>query len=301
MHKKANYVLLFREGILQERVDLANRQFQNCTLCPHECGVNREIETGFCRAANKVVVSSYGPHFGEEAELVGTHGSGTIFFGYCNMRCAFCQNFELSFSGEGEIVTNEMLAEIMVKLQEDYHCHNVNLVTPTHYVPNILEALAIAAEQGLTIPLVYNCAGYEKLETLRLLEGVIDIYMPDFKYNFKERAQKYSKVKDYPDYVKSSLKEMFRQVGGLKTDDRGIAYKGLIVRHLMMPAGLDETMEVIKFISEELSNDCLINIMDQYYPAHNAYKFEELTQRINKKDWQKAVSYAKELGLRIST
>ena len=299
MEYQSSYIKLFQEGILKEKVDTAMKHLEKCTLCPHECGVNRKEKPGFCKASDKVLVSSHGPHCGEEAELVGTNGSGTIFFGYCNLRCVFCQNFELSFGGEGDLISNESLAEIMLRLQNDYKCHNINLVTPTHFVPNILEALYFAAVKGLKLPLVYNCGGYERLETLRLLAGVIDIYMPDFKYNLEEQGRKYSGVKDYPAHVKQSLKEMHRQVGGLKTDRRGVAYKGLIIRHLMMPGGLAETKEILDFIAKELSSDCLVNIMDQYYPAHRAHEYVELNQRVSRKDWKEAVAYANKLGLRL--
>ena len=285
---------------LNEKVKEAKKHFTECNLCPHECGVNRKKAVGFCRAADKVIVSSYGPHFGEESPLVGENGSGTIFFGYCNMRCVFCQNCELSFGGEGEIISNKELADIMLTLQNHYHCHNINLVTPTHFVPNILEALSLAAKEGLSLPLVYNCGGYERLETLGLLDGIIDIYMPDFKYNFAERGENYSKVKDYPQKVKKALKEMDRQVGGLKTDKRGIAYRGVIIRHLMMPGGVDDTKGVLKFIKEELSPDCLVNLMDQYYPAHKAFEYEEISKRLTSEEYKEALLFAKELGLRLA-
>ncbi|MDK2934305.1 MAG: putative pyruvate formate lyase activating enzyme [Clostridiales bacterium] len=271
-----------------------------CNLCPHECGINRKEKLGFCRASDKVLVASYGPHFGEETPLVGRNGSGTIFFGYCNMRCVFCQNCELSFGGEGEIIPNEDLAQIMLTLQNHYRCHNINFVTPTHFVPNILEALSIAAEKGLHLPLVYNCGGYEKLETLILLDGIIDIYMPDFKYHLAERGEKYSKVKHYPQKVKSALKEMDRQVGGLKTDKNGIAYRGLLIRHLMMPGGLEDTKKILKFIKEALSPDCLVNLMQQYYPAHQAFKYEELAKRLEPQEYKEAFIFAEELGLRLA-
>lgn len=300
MNKQPGYIKLYQDGTLHQRADLAKIHLEKCILCPHECGVNRKLKPGFCQAPDKAIISSFGPHFGEEAELVGDNGSGTIFFGYCNLRCVFCQNFELSFGGEGEFISDESLAGIMIRLQNDYHCHNINLVSPTHFVPNVLAALVLAAEQGLQIPLVYNCGGYEKLETLKLLEGVVDIYMPDFKYNVEERGRRYSNVKDYPTQVKQSLEEMDRQVGGLKVDERGIAYRGLIIRHLMMPGGLAETKQILEFIAKELSKDCLVNIMDQYYPAHQADKYEELNQRVKKQDWDQAIAYARKMGLRLS-
>lgn len=294
------YLDLLANGELGKRVKEAKKHLTECNLCPHECSANRQKELGFCRGSDKVVVSSYGPHFGEEKVLVGRNGSGTIFFGYCNMRCVFCQNCELSFGGEGEIVSNEDLAKMMLNIQNYYRCHNINLVTPTHFVPHILEALFLAAERGLELPLVYNCGGYERLETLHLLDGVIDIYMPDFKYHFIERGIKYSKIKDYPEKVKAALKEMDRQVGGLQTDKRGIAYRGLLIRHLVMPGGLEDTKEVLKFIKNELSPDCLVNLMDQYYSANLAFKYEELTRRITREEFREACSFAQALGLRLA-
>ncbi|WP_092484539.1 radical SAM protein [Desulfoscipio geothermicus] len=294
------YLKILSGGKLQEKIKQAKKHLTECNLCPHNCGVNRKEKLGVCRATDKVIVSSFGPHFGEEAPLVGTKGSGTIFFAYCNMRCVFCQNCELSFGGEGQPVGNDELADIMLELQDYYHCHNINLVTPTHFVPNILEALYLAAERGLRLPLVYNCGGYEKLETLALLDGVIDIYMPDFKYHLAERGQRYSGVKNYPEMVKKALKEMDRQVGGLKTDELGIAYRGLIIRHLVMPGGLEDTREVLKFIKEELSPDCLVNLMEQYYPAHRAYQYEEISERLSRQEYEEALKYAGELGLRLA-
>jgi putative pyruvate formate lyase activating enzyme len=297
---KPGYIKLFKRGELDKKVTEAKKHLTECNLCPHECGVNRKEKLGFCRAKDQVVVASYGPHFGEEAPLVGQNGSGTIFFGYCNMRCVFCQNCELSFGGEGKVISNEELAKIMLKLQNRYHCHNINLVTPTHFVPNILEALHFAVGEGLTLPLVYNCGGYERMETLALLAGIIDIYMPDFKYNLPERGEKYSKVKSYPEKVKNALKEMDRQVGGLKLDEDGIAYQGLLIRHLVMPGGLEDTIKILQFIREELSADCLVNLMDQYYPAHQAYEYKEISKRLSSYEYKEALDFAKKLGLRLA-
>ncbi|MGB3978043.1 MAG: radical SAM protein [Tepidanaerobacteraceae bacterium] len=295
------YLSLLGNGQLLEKVRQAKQHLSKCNLCPHECNVNRKENLGVCRAGEMAIVASYGPHFGEERPLVGRNGSGTIFFGYCNMRCVFCQNYELSFRGYGATVSDEKLAEIMLLLQNHYKCHNINLVTPTHFVPNILEALYIAAQKGLKLPLIYNCGGYEKIETLKILEGVIDIYMPDFKYAFSERGRKYSGVKDYPQKAKLALKEMDRQVRGLKTDERGIAYKGLLIRHLVMPGGLEDTKDVLKFIKEELSADCLVNLMDdQYYPANKAHQYEEISRRLSNREYMEALYYAKSLGLRLA-
>jgi putative pyruvate formate lyase activating enzyme len=294
------YLKLAEEGLLQKRVEEVQKHLTECNLCPHQCGVNRKERLGFCRAANKAIVNSYGPHFGEERVLVGSNGSGTIFFGYCNMRCVFCQNCELSFGGVGKVISNEELAQAMLKLQNVYKCHNINLVTPTHFVPNILEAISLAVPQGLRLPLVYNCGGYERLETLELLAGIIDIYMPDFKYQTEERGKRYSQVRKYPEAVTAALKEMDRQVGGLKTDNKGVAYRGLIIRHLMLPGGLEDTKKVLDFIKDNLSPDCLVNLMDQYYPHHQAYKYEELTRRLSPREYKEAYRYAKELGLRLA-
>jgi putative pyruvate formate lyase activating enzyme len=293
------YIGLLKEQQLKQRVSEAQKHLTECKLCPHRCGINRQHKLGFCGAADKVVVNSYGPHFGEEYPLVGHKGSGTIFFAYCNMRCVFCQNWELSFGGEGQIITNEALAEIMLLLQNHYHCHNINLVTPTHFVPNILAAVLMAAQKGLNLPLVYNCGGYESLETLSLLDGIVDIYLPDFKYISAERASLYSGVRDYPEKAKLALKEMNRQVGGLKVNKDGIAYRGLIIRHLMLPGGLEDTKEVLKFIKEELSPDCALNLMDQYYPAHQAFRYPELSHNLVNQEYLEALAFAQGLGLNI--
>lgn len=293
------YVKFLKNHQLEQRVLRAKEHLLKCNLCPHQCGVNRLEKLGFCQAPDKAVIASYGPHYGEEPPLVGHNGSGTIFFGYCNMRCVFCQNCKLSFGGEGQIITNETLAEIMLLLQNHYHCHNINLVTPTHFVPNILDAVFMAAQKGLSLPLVYNCGGYENLETLALLDGVVDIYMPDFKYHLAERGSRYSKVKDYPEKVKLALKEMDHQVGGLKVNKDGIAYRGLIIRHLMMPGGLEDSKEVLKYIKQELSPDCVVNLMDQYYPAHQASRYFEISQRLSKQEYKEALAFAQRLGLNL--
>ena len=293
------YLRLFECGELINKINKAKEHLTECRLCPHECGVDRTEQSGFCRAGDKAVVASYGSHFGEEAPLVGRNGSGTIFFGYCNMRCVFCQNYELSHGGEGEAVTNEELAQIMLILQNNYKCHNINLVTPTHFVPNILEALYIAVQKGFNLPIVYNCGGYESIETLKLLDGIVDIYMPDFKYHTDERGIKYFRVRDYPKYVKNALKEMDRQVGGLKVDDMGVACRGLLIRHLVMPGGLEDTSEILKFIKEELAPDCLVNLMDQYRPHYHAYKYKEIARRLTMQEYREALVYAKKLGLRL--
>mgnify|MGYP005851092511 FL=1 len=284
---------------LRKRVRESYRRLRSCDLCPRRCGVNRlKNETGVCHAGREVEVSSFNPHFGEEAPLVGTHGSGTIFFAHCTLKCVFCQNYEISHLGIGEPVRIEDLSRMMLALQR-IGCHNINLVSPTHYVPQILAALLKAMDQGLTLPLVYNTGGYESLETLELLDGVVDIYMPDFKYANPKTAAKYSAAKDYPDAVKKALKEMQRQVGDLSLDQRGIATRGLLVRHLVLPDNLAGTEEVLQFLASEVSPRCFINIMDQYYPAYRALEFPPLNRRITMAEYRAAVDAARKKGLRV--
>ncbi|OAG28338.1 radical SAM protein [Thermodesulfatator autotrophicus] len=292
------YLKLHRQGKLLERARLLRESLAACNLCPHECGVNRQKgEKGFCRVLDKPVVSSYGPHFGEEQPLVGYGGSGTIFFTYCNMACVYCQNWEISHLGAGEETTAEELARMMLALQAR-GCHNINFVTPTHQIAFIVEALVIAVEKGLRVPLVYNCGGYERVETLKILDGIIDIYMPDFKYWDEEIALKLSKVPRYPQVARDALKEMHRQVGDLELDDEFIARRGLLVRHLVLPGGLSGTKEVLKFIAEEISPNTYVNIMDQYYPCGDAWKYPPLDRRITPEEYEEALRWAKEVGLK---
>lgn len=283
---------------LWEKVRNAEAILKECTLCPRNCRVNRTAgERGVCKTGDRPFVSSWGPHFGEERPLVGRFGSGTIFFSHCNLKCVFCQNWTISHLGEGEEVSHERLAEIMLEVQE-MGCHNINLVTPTHQMPMILHSLAIASEKGLNIPIVYNCGGYESLEAIRILDGVIDIYMPDFKYSDPQMAMKYSKAKDYPQVAKAAIKEMHRQVGDLIIDERGIALRGLLVRHLVLPEGIAGTGEVVRFIAEEISRDTYINIMDQYYPCYKAFEYPPLDRRITTKEYSDAINMALKAGLR---
>ena len=284
---------------LRRRAARAYQRLKSCDLCPRRCGVNRlKGERGACRGGRDAVVSSYGPHFGEETPLVGRRGSGTIFFAYCTLRCIFCQNYELSHYGEGEPVTTARLARMMLALAL-MGCHNINLVSPTHFVPQILAALTKAAAEGLNLPIVYNTGGYENLETLRLLDGIIDIYMPDFKYTDPAVAQKYSGARDYPQVVKEALKEMQRQVGDLTLSQEGIALRGLLVRHLVLPENLAGTKEVVEFLSREVSPRCFINVMAQYYPAYRAREFPPLDRRITPAEYNAAVKAAREAGLRV--
>ncbi|MFN3568057.1 MAG: radical SAM protein [Caldimicrobium sp.] len=295
--KYPSYLELLEKGELQKRIEALYELLSPCRLCPNECKVDRlSGEKGYCKVGAKPIVASYGPHFGEERPLVGKSGSGTIFFTYCNMACVYCQNWEISHLGEGEEISVETLAKIMLILQV-WGCHNINLVTPTHQVPCIVEAIKIAAEQGLNLPIVYNCGGYESLETLKLLEGIIDIYMPDIKYMDNAVALKLSKVKNYREVVRDAVKEMHRQVGDLILEN-GIAKRGLIVRHLVLPGDLSQTEEVIKFIAEEISQNTYFNLMDQYRPCGDAWKYPPLDRMITKEEWNRALDFAKKYGLK---
>ncbi|MEA1958928.1 MAG: radical SAM protein [Chloroflexota bacterium] len=292
-----SYLELYRSGELDDRATRARVMLDSCHLCPHRCRVDRLIgEVGKCRTAAEAVVSSYGPHFGEEAPLVGTRGSGTIFFANCNLRCVFCQNYNISQSGEGEAVTSQALAGMMLALQSR-GCHNINFVTPTHVVPQILSALLIAVDEGLSIPLVYNCGGYESVETLKLLDGVIDIYMPDMKCSDERNARELSGVDDYPEANRKAVKEMHRQVGALRLDDRGIATRGLLVRHLVLPNGIADTKGIVEFIAKEISKDTYLNIMDQYRPAYRAYEIPRIARPLHREEYLEAVNIAAEHGL----
>ncbi len=297
MKKYPSYLELLEKGELEKRIEALYERMSPCRICPHECKVDRlKGEKGFCKVGGKPVVSSYGPHFGEERPLVGTNGSGTIFFTWCNMACVYCQNWDISHLGEGDEITVEDLAKIMLILQV-WGCHNINLVTPTHQIAFIVEAIKIAAEKGLNLPIVYNCGGYESVETLKLLDGIIDIYMPDIKYMDEKVAFKLSKVKNYPKVVKEAVKEMHRQVGDLIIED-GIAKRGLIIRHLVLPGDLSQTEEVIKFVAEEISKDTYFNLMDQYRPCGDAWKYPPLDRMINKEEWNRALQWAYKYGLK---
>ncbi|MEW5899788.1 MAG: radical SAM protein [Bacillota bacterium] len=283
---------------LRQRAEKAVAMLGDCMVCAQECHVNRLAgERGFCRGGRLAAVSSWGPHFGEESVLVGRRGSGTIFFANCNLACRFCQNCDISQYGEGEEVSAGELAKVMLEVQE-MGCHNVNLVSPSHYVPQILEALVTAAENGLKIPLVYNTGGYDALGTLALLDGVVDIYMPDIKYGDDGMGAKYSRAPRYFTVAKAAVKEMHRQVGDLQINEKGVATRGLLIRHLVMPGNLARTEAVMKFIAEEISPDTFVNIMDQYYPAHEARKYPELSRRITREEYREAVRIARAAGLR---
>ncbi len=297
MTSGASYLAL-SSAKFEERVERAWEMLRRCALCPRECGVDRTAgELGFCNSGTTSIVSSWGPHFGEEKPLVGRFGSGTIFFSRCNLGCVFCQNWTISHLGEGKEISFEKLARIMRELQ-DSGCHNINLVTPTHQMPMILRALALAKNEGLNIPIVYNCGGYESVNALRILDGIVDIYMPDFKYSDPTIALKYSKATNYPESAKAAIREMHAQVGDLKTDERGIAIRGLLVRHLVLPGNAAGTKEVVRFIAEEISRDTYINIMNQYHPCYKASEHPSLDRRITADEYDAAVNMARDAGLR---
>jgi len=263
---KPGYLKLYQDEKLSRRIEALWAKLESCDICPHKCGVNRlKDEKGICKTGEKAKVSSFGPHFGEESPLVGRYGSGTIFFTNCNLSCIFCQNYDISHLGEGYEVNEERIAELMLSLQ-NMGCHNINFVTPTHMVPQIVKALLFAIERGLDIPLVYNTGGYDSVDTLKLLDGIFDIYMPDLKYSEDKIAQRYCSAKDYSQVVKQAIKEMHQQVGDLVMDERGIALRGLLIRHLILPDDLAGTYQAMKFIAEKISKNTYLNLMDQYRP-----------------------------------
>jgi putative pyruvate formate lyase activating enzyme len=293
-----SYLELEKKGLLSERVRKLYSMYENCHLCPRDCRVNRKKgETGNCQATSTVKISTAGPHFGEEDPLVGQRGSGTIFFSNCGLRCVFCQNYKISIEGEGVEISDERLAETMIKVQR-MGCHNINLVTPTHYLPNIVNAIQIAIPMGLHIPMVYNTGGYEKLETLQLIDDIIDIYLPDCKYMDPEYAAQYSDgAYNYPYYAQIALKEMYRQVGDLEVDRRGIAVRGLMVRHLVMPNRIAGTEKFLKFVAENLSKTTYINIMRQYRPEYKAFDYPKIARRITRGEYSETLKWAKKYGL----
>jgi len=292
-----SYVRLFEEGELSQRIKFLKELLKECQLCPRECQVNRlKGEVGYCGAGSELMVSSTFPHFGEESPLVGFHGSGTLFLTYCNLRCVFCQNYDISHLGKGEHSPPSDLARAMLRLQE-IGCHNINFVTPTHFAPQIVASLPEAIENGLRLPIVYNCSGYESIEVIQLLEDVVDIYMPDAKYMDEKFSRRFSNAPDYPEVIKKVLKEMHRQVGDLVTNSMGIAERGLLIRHLVMPGGVASSEAVLKFIAEEISVHSYVNIMDQYRPEYRAYEYSEIDRRITHKEYLEAIQIAKGLHL----
>jgi len=292
------YIRTCEKGILKEKAAQAGSLLESCMLCPRKCGVDRLAgETGFCKTGKFSRVSSYSPHFGEEAPLVGTHGSGTIFFTHCNLLCLFCQNFDISHQGVGHEVADDELAAIMLTLQNQ-GCHNINFVTPSHVVPQILAALEIAVEHGLDVPLVFNSGGYDRPTTLKLLDGVFDIYMPDFKFWESQVAESSCQAGDYPEVARRALAEMHRQVGDLQIDDAGIARRGLLIRHLVLPGGLAGTRKIMRFIAQKISPDSYVNVMSQYRPCGRAVEVNGLDSPLSPGDFQSAVQAAKEEGIK---
>jgi len=292
------YSELEKKGKLAQRIEQAYRIFEDCHLCPRECGVNRlKGEMGFCRAPVRPVIYSAHPHLGEEIPLVGRHGSGTIFFSNCNLRCIFCQNWPISHEGRGDKVQDEDLADVMLKLQQ-MGCHNINLVTPTHVMPNILNATRIALNKGLRLPLVYNTSGYERVEILKLLEGIVDIYLPDMKYMDADQAEKYSAgASDYPEMAKKAIAEMNRQVGELQVDEQGVATRGLMIRHLVMPNRVAGTEKFTKWVAETLPKSTYVNIMPQYRVEYKAFEYPEIGRGISVQEFLEAIDWAEQYGL----
>jgi putative pyruvate formate lyase activating enzyme len=294
------YVELFETGELARRAKRAVDSLADCAVCARQCRVDRLDDAdpkSFCRTGRRAVVSSCFAHHGEESCLRGWNGSGTIFFSHCNLRCVFCQNFEISWGGEGRETAADDLANMMLGLQSA-GCHNVNFVTPSHVVPQILEALCVAAASGLRLPIVYNTGGYDRVETLRLLDGVVDIYMPDFKFWAPEAGKELAHAEDYREVACAAIREMHRQVGDLVIDDRGLARRGLLVRHLVMPNDLAGTREVMRFLAREISPDTFVNVMPQYRPAGYAHRYESINRPIRREEYQAALAVAREGGLR---
>lgn len=292
------YTRLAESGELDRRVRDAQARLSSCDLCPRLCRVNRtEGDFGFCATGRHAIISSAGPHFGEESPLVGSRGSGTIFVASCNLGCDFCQNAEISHEKLGREVTADEWADLMLGLQAR-GCHNINIVTPSHVVPALLEALVVAAGGGLHIPVVYNTGGYDCTETLKLLDGIVDIYMPDFKFWDPGVAERFAGARDYPQRAREAIQEMHRQVGDLMICEDGVAVRGLLVRHLVLPEGLAGTAGVTRFLAEEISPDTYINIMDQYHPAGRVSQLGPLTRRVKREEYEYALANARDAGLR---
>ena len=294
------YVRAFEEGVLQQRAADAIESLRSCKVCPRDCEIDRfNNKIGVCKSGRLARVASAFPHFGEEDCLRGWNGSGTIFFGWCNLRCVFCQNFETSQFGEGAEVTAAELAQIMLDLQRS-GCHNINFVTPEHVVPQILEALGIAVERGLRLPLVYNTSAYDSLESIHSMAGIVDIYMPDFKLWDDEHCRKYLVARDYAEAARNVIAAMHAQVGELTVDANGLALRGVLVRHLVMPGLLDDTREIMRWIAENMSRDTYVSVMDQYYPAHKAEtepRFAEINRGITADEFCGALELAHDAGL----
>jgi putative pyruvate formate lyase activating enzyme len=292
------YRRLLETGELARRVEAAYRRLKDCDLCARYCRVDRTqgIAGAVCRTGERAVVASYGPHHGEEDPLRGSAGSGTIFFSWCNLRCVYCQNWDISQRGIGREVEPREIADMMLELQR-LGCHNINFVTPSHVVAQIIAAVDAAARRGLAVPLVYNTSGYDSLEALALLDGVIDIYMPDMKYGDSRLAHQYSKVRNYVEANRAAVREMHRQVGDLVLDARGIAQRGLLVRHLVLPRGIAGTGDVLRFLAEEISRNTYVNLMDQYRPCYRADEYPELARPLTQEEYREALVAADRAGL----
>jgi putative pyruvate formate lyase activating enzyme len=293
------YLKLYDSGELRERVERAVESLCACEVCPRNCRVDRWANKfAVCKTGRHAIVSSYGPHHGEENCLRGWGGSGTLFFAGCNLRCVFCQNFDISWQVRGTATPPELLAGMMVELQ-NWGCHNINFVTPEHVVPQIVEALPLAIERGLRLPLVYNTSAYDSLESLRLMDGVVDIYMPDFKYWDSEMARRYSRAPDYPEVARRNLKEMHRQVGVLTFDANGLAQRGVLLRHLVMPGDIAGTGEILRWVANKLSPDTYVNLMAQYFPAGKVsrHEYDEINRRVLPAEYEHALAAAWHAGL----
>ncbi len=292
------YARLEQEGKLQERIDRAYTILDACRLCPRQCGVDRNSgEKGYCRTPRRVMVYSGHPHFGEEMSLVGEGGSGTIFLSNCNLRCIFCQNWPIAHQGRGDRISDAELANMMLRLQE-MGCHNINFVTPTHVMPHLLNATRIACKQGLRLPLVYNTSGYERVEILEILDGIVDIYLPDLKFMDGAQSAKYSSgAADYPEVARAAILEMHRQVGHHQTDSQGHAIRGLMIRHLVMPNRVAGTRQFTRWVAEAVSPQTYVNIMAQYHVAYKAADYDEIGRGITAEEFLEAMDWAEEAGL----
>jgi putative pyruvate formate lyase activating enzyme len=293
------YLALYESGELQHRVKQGLELLEKCALCPRVCRVNRLFgKFGVCKTGRYAVVSNFFAHRGEEDCLRGWRGSGTIFFCWCNLRCVFCQNYDISWEGAGRRVPPEALAAMMIRLQEQ-GCHNINLVTPEHVVPQILEALPLAIQKGLRLPLVYNTGAYDSLDSLRLLNGVVDVYMPDFKFWDAELARRYLKAPDYPEVARRTVKAMHEQVGTLRLDEKGLAIRGILLRHLVMPGGIAGTQQIMRWVALELSPGTFVNLMGQYYPGGKVSnkEYAEINRCLNRQEFQAAIESTRAAGL----
>lgn len=291
------YLSLLEKDDLSFKVEKLLKGLECCRICPRGCRVNRlKNEIGECGIGRSALIASFGPHYGEEPPLVGRHGSGTVFFAGCNLHCVFCQNYEISQFKVGKSAGASELADIFLRIQ-DMGCHNLNLVSPTHVVPQIMEALLIAVQKGFRLPIVYNTGGYDSILTLKLIDRVVDIYMPDIKYSDSEKALKYSDAKGYWEVVRKAVKEMHRQVDDLILEN-GIAKRGLLIRHLVLPSNLAGSEKVLMFIKEQISENSYVNIMDQYWPTHQAHRYPELSRRITGEEYRKVVEFARKIGLK---